>query len=290
MAYLPNLRPLRRPHLRVSPHLLSRRPGGAPGRSHRRLALWGALLGSLATLVICLPAVWLAAVLQHASGGRVQLLDAQGSWWTGSALLMLTGGSGSRDALILPTRLHWQLRLGWGELRLRLQQDGVLTQGLAVSAQPGWGRLSLTLAPVRQVQWPAQWLEGLGAPWNTLKPAGMLSLDSPGLSLLLEGGGRAPRLTGTLNLEMQGISSRLSAVNPLGSYRLVLQGQGERPASLQLSTQAGALQLSGSGEIGPQGLRLRGSASAAEDQAAALNNLLNLIGRRQGAQSHFSIG
>ena len=38
------------------------------------------------------------------------------------------------------------------------------------------------------------------------------------------------------------------------------------------------------------GLRFRGEATAAEAEAAALSNLLNIIGRRNGARSVISIG
>ena len=48
--------------------------------------------------------------------------------------------------------------------------------------------------------------------------------------------------------------------------------------------------LDGTGEIGPNGVRFRGSAKAAPGSEDALNNLLNIIGRRNGALSAISIG
>jgi hypothetical protein len=50
------------------------------------------------------------------------------------------------------------------------------------------------------------------------------------------------------------------------------------------------LQLSGSGEWAAGRLRFRGQASAAPGFEAVLGNLLNIIGRRQGAVSLISIG
>ena len=61
-------------------------------------------------------------------------------------------------------------------------------------------------------------------------------------------------------------------------------------SQLPLSTQEGALQLSGAGSLGPGGVRFRGEARAAEGDEAALANLLNIIGRREGARSVISIG
>jgi general secretion pathway protein N len=59
---------------------------------------------------------------------------------------------------------------------------------------------------------------------------------------------------------------------------------------LNLETLEGALRLQGSGQWAGPRVRFRGEASAAEGQEAALNNLLNIIGRRQGATSVISIG
>jgi general secretion pathway protein N len=63
---------------------------------------------------------------------------------------------------------------------------------------------------------------------------------------------------------------------------------------MQLSTTSGALQLTGDGEWSGVGaaskLRFNGAASAAPGAEAALGGLLNIIGRRQGAQSVITIG
>lgn len=264
-------------------------PAQHAARRLRRLAGAGAALGLLLAIVLAVPAGWLAAALHQATGGRLQLLEAQGVWWSGSGLPLLTGGPGSRDAMLLPSRLHWRVGLDADGLRLELTQDCCLPQGLTLHARPGWGRLDLTLAPTPvPAQWPAAWVEGLGAPWNTLKPAGLLRLGTPGLRASLSRDGL--HLDGTLELTLLGASSRLAQVDPLGDYRLLLTGHGPAPVQLRLETLSGALRLQASGQIGPRGLRLRGTADASPDQAAALNNLLNLIGRRQGAQSILSIG
>jgi len=97
-------------------------------------------------------------------------------------------------------------------------------------------------------------------------------------------------LSGHAWLELDHLSSRLSPLT-LGSYRLdVTGGPDPQPATLRLSTRQGALQLSGSGHWGTGRLRFDGQAEAAADAQAALNPLLNLIGRRDGARSIISIG
>jgi len=50
------------------------------------------------------------------------------------------------------------------------------------------------------------------------------------------------------------------------------------------------LLLSGQGQWQGTRLQFRGEASAVPEHAAALSNLLNIIGRRQGARSLLSLG
>ena len=276
-------------------------------RAGRRFAAWGAALGLLAGAALFAPAQWLADGLQQASDGRLLLAQARGSLWDGSAVLVLTGGVGSRDAAVLPGRLQWQLRPHWQGLRLLARQDCCLNGDLQMLLQPGWGGYALVLGTAPTVaasaqptvaanaqtvigHWPAGWLVGLGTPWNTLQLGGLLQLASPGFTLQSVQG--RLRLQGALALELRGVSSRVSTLPTLGSYRLSLQGPGAagEAATLQLLTLDGALRLSGSGQWAGSKLRFRGDAQAAEGQAPALANLLNIIGRRQGALSVISIG
>ena len=272
----------------------------------RRWAVWGVALGGLAGLVANAPAQWLADGLHQASAQRLLLAEARGSLWNGSAVLVLTGGAGSHDAAALPGRLHWQLRPDWRGLQLTARQDCCINGELGLHWQPGWSGYTLALAPTGSApvtgaaatpvaasvigHWPAAWLAGLGTPWNTLQLGGLLQLASPGLRLQSVQG--RLQLDGALSLELLGVSSRLSPLPTLGSYRLDLarQASAGQPATLKLDTLDGALRLSGTGIWTGTGLRFRGEAQAAEGQAAALSNLLNIIGRRQGALSVISIG
>ena len=84
----------------------------------------------------------------------------------------------------------------------------------------------------------------------------------------------------------------MSTLDNLGSYRISLTGDAANPgiSNLSLTTQDGPLQLSGSGTAGPAGVRFRGEARATAAEEPALSNLLNIIGRRDGARSVISIG
>jgi general secretion pathway protein N len=74
----------------------------------------------------------------------------------------------------------------------------------------------------------------------------------------------------------------------MGSYRIILLG-GATP-SLQLETLDGSLQLSGTGQWVGAKFRFDGVASAAPERLDALSNLLNIIGRRDGARAIIKVG
>lgn len=251
-----------------------------------RWALTGALIGLALAAVLFAPARWLAALIHQASGERLLLLAPQGSIWQGSAQLVLSGGSGSRDAMALPGRLAWRIRPAWNGASIQLSDDCCMPQGLKLRAMPaGWGGARLTLSD-GQSQWPASLLAGLGTPWNTVQAQGQLSASTQGFSLeWLQG---RLNLAGRLQIEARQISSRLSTLQPMGSYRLILQGGPS--TTLVLETLEGGLQLSGQGQWVGQRLRFDGSASAAPESVEALSNLLNIIGRRKGARAIIKVG
>jgi general secretion pathway protein N len=269
-----------------------------PRRASLLLGLAGAALGTVVALVAWAPAAWLAGALASASSQRLLLADARGTVWQGSAVLVLTGGEGSRDASALPGRVQWQLGLSGGGLAVTTEHACCINGQVRLLLRPGLGRLRVELPPTSDGQpigqWPAAWLAGLGTPWNTLQPSGSLQLSSPGL--VLENVQGRWRVEGRADLALNAFASRLSTLDVLGSYTLVLAGSpsdagaGQAGATLQLATTSGALLLEGQGQWVASKLRFTGQASAAPGSEAVLNNLLNIIGRRQGARSVISIG
>lgn len=274
------------------------RGGAVPAQQRtRRWAVAGALLGGSAALLAFAPASWLAHGLASATRGHVLLAETQGSIWSGSGVLVLAGGADSRDAARLPDRLAWQLRPRWDGLIVEMRQPCCIPDALRLDLRPGLGRLTIALNDAAaaadgalQGRWPAALLAGLGTPWNTLQPSGSLRLSSEGFALAWAEG--RWRLAGRLQLELLDLGTRLAPIAPLGSYRLTLQtppGQEGVPA-LQLQTLAGVLQLSGQGSLAAGRARFTGVAQAAPQQQAGLDNLLNIIGRRDGSRSLISIG
>lgn len=248
-------------------------------------AFWGAVLGLVLALVVYAPAAWLAAALHQATSGQVQLVEARGTVWTGSARLLFTGGAGSRDSAALPGSVDWQLRPGWLALKVQVNADCCMSTPLQGRLAPRWGGATLQVADGAS-QWPAAVLAGLGTPWNTVQAEGSLRLVTQGLSVEWFEGRLA--LAGRAELTALALSSRLSTLKPMGSYRLTLTG-GATPA-LELATLEGSLQLSGGGHWVGSRLRFSGVASATPEHEAALANLLNIIGRRNGARSIITLG
>jgi general secretion pathway protein N len=285
-------------------------------RRQRRLAIVGAGIGLVLGIVANLPASLLANGLAKATNDAFVLAEAEGTIWSGSAITVLTGGPNSRDASVLPTRLEWTLRPHWNGVSVHLKQDCCLAHGADLSVRrtldawrvdvispdergkpaaapekvtPGGSSAdALALANSTPLgQWPMGWLEGRGFPWNSIHPGGVLTLNTHDLSFSLKGGHWST--LGSAQVEIRQASSRLSTLDSLGTYRVLIQPDPStqiRPGS----TVDGALLIDGRGLIGATGVRIRAEAHAAVGSEAALDSLLNLIGRRNGALSAISIG
>lgn len=245
----------------------------------------GLAAGLLLALVLFAPARWLAGAVAQATEGQVLLADPRGTVWDGSARLVLTGGRGSQDAAALPGRLEWALGPRWDGVAASLRSDCCIPRPMAIRARARFGGVDIDVGD-SQSQWPATLAAGLGTPWNTLQLEGDLQLSTRGLSVeWIEG---RPVVSGRAELLALRVASRLSTLRPMGSYRITLQGGA--PTTLRVETLEGALQLTGTGQWVGSRLRFRGEATATPEREAALSNLLNIIGRRNGSRSLITLG
>jgi general secretion pathway protein N len=273
-----------------------------------RLAGWSAFAGLLLGVVMQAPASWLSEAVASATQQRVLLLNPQGTVWQGSAEWALSDGqhtlASAQDAsthkgLAVPTRLasrmQWQIgpsidfqTVAVG-LKLELQSACCTNSPLQVFAAPTWKGLHLS-SPVHTSQWPATWLVGLGAPWNTLQPEGHMQLRTQGLQWQQpwSTAQTQPQLKGEVELQWLQFSTRLSTLRPLGNYRVVVKGGDTMQVTLD--TLEGSLQLQGRGEWQQGRLRFRGEAKAQTDAEAAVSNLLNVLGQRRGNVSFMELG
>lgn len=236
-----------------------------------------------ATVAVLAPAQWAALALRSATDDRVDLAETSGSLWRGRGTLVLTAGSDAAAARAsLPEPLSWTLSpwaLLTGTIDLTLSHPSALSQPLSLRLAPG--RPAVLGATTLQL--PASLLMGLGAPWNTLKPGGVLKVSWDRLQV-------APgELHGQLGAEWQFASSSLTPVSPFGHYRLVTNGQ-YPGMTLQLQTLAGPLELSGTGTIDAGGrFRFDGLARPQPDAdplvKSQLLGLIALLGPRRGTDT-----
>lgn len=257
-----------------------------------RLAWLGALIGLTLALMLFAPARWLAQAVTSATGGQLQLVNARGTVWRGQADVLLTGGQGSQTQTSLPQGVRWRLSPtllgGWPAMGLQLGMPCCTPEPLAITFGPRVGGAELRVNAFNS-RWPADLLTGLGTPWNTLRMQGLLNLQSDGLTLRWHDGRGS--LQGALALEALDLASRLSTLRPLGTYRMDLRADaGGNSPSLSLRTLSGRLQLQGEGQWVGGRLRFSGVAEASPDSEAALANVLNIIGRRQGPRALLNIG
>jgi len=255
-----------------------------PSLGWRLLWCGVALLAVGVTVVSQYPAAWAAERVAQATGRRVLLADPQGSVWHGSATLALTAGNGGADATVLPGRLAWSvdiLPLLTGTVRAHITHDRALEQPVTLAVTLGHWQ-----AEPGAVKLPASLLEGIGAPFNTLKLDGRLRAQWTPLSGEFGRGKDKPATTqGALTVTLEQVSSSLSRVRPLGSYQAVVSfgGVGGGPTRLSLSTLAGPLSLQGQGTLGPSA-HFDGVASATPESEPQLIGLLSLLGPRDGSQ------
>ena len=247
-----------------------------------------AALSIVATVVVMAPAQWLAAAIGRATGERIVLAEARGSVWRGQASVVLSPGADAGIARIgLPETLSWELspwKLVAGTIDLTLTHPSALLQPLQLRADLS-GRLELLASTVRL---PAAVLAGLGAPFNTIRPGGVISLAWQRLEL------HRGRMRGDVIGEWRFASSALTTVAPFGHYRLLAEG-GFPGTRLTLSTLAGPLELVGDGTIDEQwNLRFAGRARALPgvdaSTRAQLAGLVLLLGRREGDSAILSFG
>jgi general secretion pathway protein N len=242
-----------------------------------RLIIW-ILAGVISIALIVLaffPAAWIVPLVEKQTGGRITLGDAQGTLWNGSAFL--GGAASGRDAMValLPGRFTWQLSplVLLGSVNAELENPEALTQPVTVTGS--WNQWQVSPAAILL---PAERLAALGAPLNTVQPSGQMRLSWGLLQVARQEA--ALGITGTMNLEMNDIASRMSPVKPLGSYNLALDWRGTE-ASAALKTVKGPLLLSGAGTLVNGRFQFSGKAEAETGQQEKLANFLNLLGQRR---------
>jgi len=233
-----------------------------------------AVVAAVLTVAARAPAAWVGDWLQ--SQGRLRLIDARGTVWSGSAMLGLSDG---RQVMLVPGRVTWKIGLaaiGTGRVTSDIAHPSLTAPlRVTVAAQS----VALTAG---QAELPAALLEALGTPFNTVRPGGALAVRWTDLEF--KGG----VLAGDLQIDWREAQTALSTVAPLGSYRLQITGAGDT-ARVQLETLRGPLRLQGSGTVKGGRMSFKGIASAEPQMRAALIGLISVLGRRVGDDAILAI-
>jgi general secretion pathway protein N len=252
------------------------------GISISQIACWAgaAIVAIVSVVLIFFPAAWIASAVDRHSGGRVNLIDPQGTLWRGSASVATAATHDEAAAPLLPGRFSWRLSPSvlLGNVDLVLDNPATLSQPVQIRGdwhtwQIGSGEMVLA----------AGMLTAIGAPLNTIQPSGDMRLSWGALQLKRQG--RQLEMQGPMALRLRDIASQLSLVKPLGSYQVTLDWAG-MVAQMKLGTLKGPLLLNGSGELSNGRLQFSGQARADAGQEEKLANLINLLGQRRADDQH----
>ena len=142
------------------------------------------LFAASLTLVVRAPAAWLGDWLQARS--KIRLVDARGTLWHGSALVGLSDG---RATTLVPERVAWRIDF-FPRPALELSHPW-LTAPLRISMEPE----ALAFQQGKAIL-PAGVLASAGAPFNTLKPGGVLEVAWSDARLRGAAGARAAHRRG----------------------------------------------------------------------------------------------
>lgn len=263
-------------------------PRAAPTR--RWLIALVALISASLTALSSLPAAYLAPVFLRLTQNHLRLDEVSGTLWQGQAVLTLQ--SGVAEPARLPGTFAWTfdpLSLWLGQLNVTVRNTAVLDTALNIRVSIS-GR---TQANSGSAHLPAATLVGWGAPWNTIGPGGSLLFSWAAIDTNSAAAG-ARTADSFLDLRWIDATSRLTVVNPLGTYHLNIMGLA--PGSkIHLETLSGPMEVLGDGTIGSAGdVRFQGLARVRpgtdERTANQVGSVVSLFGPHHGDEVAINVG
>jgi general secretion pathway protein N len=240
-----------------------------------KLGKYGFLLLFLGLLIIFFwqfPISFISPQVEKMSACKVQLYQVQGTLWKGSSSIGVSelNESGTCKApSALTERIYWTTHCQL--FSAQCQTDISVSR----SQQPIriFFKIGSIQIPNNQIQLPANLLESLGSPWNSLHPQGGLDIHWNDLKI-------SKNLDGLVSIKVINLSSAISKVAPLGSYELKISLNS--PITANLITLNGPLILNGQGQFNNQSLQFQGTASSTPEAKNSLTGLLSVIGIKNG--------
>lgn len=221
------------------------------------------LFGSvfLISLLALAPSSLMGYMLERASSGQLMLARTQGALWQGSGILLLKNASGIRSL----GAYRWHLQ-PW---KAAMQLQAGAYEPMTLQLRPLLARLDVDHL---RLDLPAALLEVAAPQLHPYRLQGALQAQAEHLELDTHG------MLGQITVDWLHAASGLSPIAPLGDYRIILKGDGQK-LEASLSTQGGKLQLQANGHLDPvQGVQISGTARASAGAEAELNELLHYIG------------
>ena len=230
------------------------------------------LIFYLIFLAVEMPASWFAWGLNRFTNGAIRLDPIAGSLWHGNGRLVIYYPQ------TVPHNLgnaEWSVNPLWlftGRMQMSWRTE---TTDAKIHTTLRLGKNQTHLLDT-EATFPAQTISAFYSPTSLISPTGQILLRADGLTVSDKG------FEGGAEILWKNAGSALSAVQPLGDYRLEVSGAGQS-VSLKLSTTQGVLDLTGQGQwqVRTNQIQFNGSASPRE-RATELDPLLKMLGEDQG--------
>lgn len=237
----------------------------------RRFGLAALGVAAYAIFMLALmPASFVAGRIEQSTRGALQLRNADGTLWSGSAQAVIATPAGPLNI----ESVQWRFvpaSLFAGRLGFAVHSTAYDFK-LAGEVGRGIGAWEVRDLSVVGDATGTRGFFPLLAHW---RPEGALSLRAPKLSWTDNG------VRGQASVEWKNAALGLSEVRPLGTYRAELAGDGG-PARIKVTTVDGPLRITGQGTFAPPAPPvLSGEARAEGTAASSLQPLLDLIGPRR---------
>lgn len=235
----------------------------------RKLASWPFLLWMAAAfavgLLAFLPATAMDLVIRHASKDRVEMVNPRGTLWAGEGDVVVRG----KGTLVGHFAWAWQPRaLVDGKM-----QFAIHTPGGATVLSLGIGGLAIERF---RVVLPVEALSGAIPEIGRYGFQGVAEFAAEQLTW------SPSRVSGKATCDARNIGSPIARVNPLGSYRLELVGEGDA-ATVTMGTLPGsALVIEGRGAVKQGVASFQGAMSPAPPHREVLAPFLSAIGGGSG--------
>jgi general secretion pathway protein N len=215
------------------------------------------------------PISWASPVISSRTNCKVKLESPQGSIWSGNTSISLgnsINGACAENSFVTE-RIIWSSSCNLFKISCEINISS------AMLSKPGRILISPSDTSINsnELTLPAKILQDLGAPWNTIKPEGQLTLTWGDLTF-----GNKSR-SGNMNLTINDASSQLSSVRPLGDYIINVSSLDNR--LFEVKTLKGALDINGKGSMTGHGIEFTGEAMAKPEYKDALTGLLSVIGK-----------